>query len=147
MCLVLGARPTTKDVGAFLHPASEVREAARRIDVGTDWLNDTVTGYLSERGEFHACPDLPHLRVLTAAPEHLPAMKCMAMRMGSEFHDIDDARSLLRCLNLTELDAAPDIISRHDPDERIPQKTIHVLGDMFAMDTPEHRNRAEGPSR
>ena len=73
-------------------------------------------------------------------------MKCMAMRIGSEFHDIDEVRFLLRYLNLTEPDAALDIISRYYPVERIPQKTIYALEDMFAMDTPEDRNKAEAPS-
>ena len=146
MCLVFDARPTTRDVDAFFHPASEVREAARRISFGTDWLNDAVKGYLSERGEFHPCLELPNLRVLTAAPEYLLAMKCMAMRIGSEFHDIDDVRFLLRYLNLTEIDAALDIISRYYPVERIPQKTIYALEDMFAMDTSGDRNRSRAPS-
>ena len=146
MCLVFDALPATKDVDTFFRPASEVREAARRVNSGADWLNDAVKGYLSERGEFHPCLELPNLRVLTAAPEYLLAMKCMAMRIGSEFHDIDDVRFLLRYLNLTEPDAALNIISRYYPVERIPRKTIHALGDMFAMDTPEDRNKAGAPS-
>ncbi len=146
MCLVFDARPTTKDVGAFFHPASEVREAARRINFGTDWLNDAVKEYLSERGEFHPCLELPNLRVLTAVPEYLLAMKCMAMRIGSEFHDIDDVRFLLRYLNLTDVDAALDIIDRYYPVERIPQKTIYALDDLFAMDTPGGRNQLRVPS-
>ena len=146
MCLVFDALPATKDVDTFFRPASEVREAARRVNSGADWLNDAVKGYLSERGEFHPCLELPNLRVLTAAPEYLLAMKCMAMRIGSEFHDIDDVRFLLRYLNLTEPDAALDIINRYYPVERIPQKTIYALGDMFAMDAPEDRNRTGAPS-
>ena len=125
MCLVFNARLTTKDVDAFFRPAREVREAARRVNPGPDWLNDAVKGLLSRRP--HPCLELPNLRVLTAAPEYLLAMKCMAMRIGSEFHDIDDVRFLLRYLNLTEMDAALKIIGRYYPVERIPQETIRAL--------------------
>ncbi|MCY4608891.1 MAG: hypothetical protein OXD40_09880 [bacterium] len=140
MCLVFEARLTTKHVDAVFRPAREVREAARRVNFGTDWLNDAVKGYLSERGEFHPFLELPNLRVLTAAPEYLLAMKCMAMRIGYEFHDIDDVRFLLRYLNLTELDAALEIIGRYYPVERIPHKTIHALEEMFTGTAPELRD-------
>lgn len=144
MCLVFDARLTTKDVDAFFHPAREVREAARRVNLGTDWLNDAVKGFLSERGEFHPCLDLPNLRVLTAAPEYLLAMKCMAMRIGREFHDIDDVRFLLRYLNLTGFDAALEIMGRYYPVERIPQKTICALEDLFDRTSPDPATRFPG---
>lgn len=137
MCLVFDARAATQDVDAFFRPAREVREAARRVNSGTDWLNDAVKGFLSERGEL----ELPNLRVLTAAPEYLLAMKCMAMRIGREFHDIDDVRFLLRYLNLTGLDAALEIIGRYYPVERIPQKTIHALEEMFDQTSPDPATR------
>ena len=70
-----------------------------------DWLNDAVKGYLSDRGDFHPYLESSNLRVLTAAPEYLLAMKCMAMRLGEEFHDEDDVRFLLRYLNLTDYQA------------------------------------------
>ncbi|MDE0241799.1 MAG: DUF6036 family nucleotidyltransferase [bacterium] len=144
MCLVFDARLTTMDVDAFFRPAREVREAARRVNFGTDWLNDAVKGFLSERGEFHPCLELPNLRVLTAAPEYLLAMKCMAMRIGREFHDIDDVRFLLRYLNLTGLDATLEIIGRYYPVERIPQKTIYALEEMFARTSPDPATRSPG---
>ena len=150
MCLVFDARRSTKDIGAFFRPAREVRDAARRIATASalppDWLNDAVKGYLSDKGDFHPYLESSHLRVLTAAPEYLLAMKCLAMRLGEEFRDEDDVRFLLRYLNLTEPDAALDIISRYYPVERIPQKTIYALEDIFAMDTSEDRNKAEAPS-
>ena len=144
MCLVFDARLTTKDVDAFFRPAREVREAARRVNFGTDWLNDAVKGFLSERGEFHPCLELPNLRVLTAAPEYLLAMKCMAMRIGREFHDIDDVRFLLRYLNLTALDATLEIIGRYYSVERIPQKTIYALEEMFSRTSPDPPTRSPG---
>lgn len=140
MCLVFDARLATKDVDAFFRPAREVREAARRVSVGPDWLNDAVKGLLSRR--LHPCLELPNLRVLTAAPEYLLAMKCLAIRIGREFHDIDDVRFVLRYLNLTEMDAALQIMGRYYSVERMPQETIRALEDMFAEAAPEDRNDA-----
>ena len=71
-------------------------------------------------------------------------MKCMAMRIGYEFHDIDDVRFLLRYLNLTELDAALEIIGRYYPVERIPHKTIHALEEMFAGTAPNSGTQSPG---
>ena len=136
MCLVFDARRSTKDIDAFFRPAKEVRAAARRVALAAglsgDWLNDAVKGYLSDRGDFYPYLESSHLRVLTASPEYLLAMKCLAMRLGEEFHDEDDVRFLLRYLNLTEYRAALEIVTRYYPAERLPQKTLCALEEMLA---------------
>ena len=94
MCLVFDARPSTRDIDAYFRPAMEVRAAARAVAAASglpgDWLNDAVKGYLSNKEDFHPYLDLSNLRVLTASPEYLLAMKCLAMRLGAGFHDEDD---------------------------------------------------------
>ena len=104
MCLVFNARPSTKDVDAFFKPAHKIREAAAKVAVKAgvrqDWLNDAVKGYFSDRGEYDTFLDLSHLRVFVARAEYLLAMKCLAMRIGEEFHDVEDVRYLIRFLNL-----------------------------------------------
>ena len=135
MCLVFDARRSTKDVDAFFRPAKEVRAAAQRVALAAgmpgDWLNDAVKGYLSNHGDFHPYLDLSNLRVLTAIPEYLLAMKCFAMRLGEEFHDEDDVRFLLRYLNLTDYRTALEIVTRYYPAERLPQKTLYALEEML----------------
>lgn len=136
MYLVFDARRSTKNVAAFFRPAKEVRAAAQRVALAAgmpgEWLNDAVKGYLSERGDFHPYLDLSNLRVLTASPEYLLAMKCLAMRLGEEFHDEDDVRFLLRYLNLTDYRKALEIVTRYYPAERLPQKTLYALEEMLA---------------
>lgn len=136
MCLVFDARVSTRDVDAFFRPEKELRAAARRVALGSslheDWLNDAAKGFLSDRGEFHPYMERSHLRVLTAAPEYLLAMKCMAMRIGEEFHDEQDVRFLLRFLNLTKYDAALETVGRYYPVEKLPQKTLYALEEMLA---------------
>ena len=56
MCLVFDARLTTKDVDAFFRPAREVREAARRVNFGTDWLNGRRQGILERTGRISPFP-------------------------------------------------------------------------------------------
>lgn len=135
MCLVFNARPATKDIDAFFQPARELREAAARVSVKAgikeDWLNDAVKGYLSDKGEFDTFLELSHLRVYVASAEYLLAMKSLAMRIGEEFHDVDDIRYLIRYLNLKTYKEAQKLISRYYPLERFPQKTLYALEEIF----------------
>lgn len=135
MCLALKARESTVDVDALFEPTQTIREAAARVGaaagVGDKWLNDAVKGFLSPRGDFDSFLELSHLRVFVARPEYLLAMKCAAMRLGAEFHDLDDIRFLLRWLNVTELGEALAIVTRYFDEERLPPKTRLALEEML----------------
>lgn len=135
MCLAYNARPSTQDVDATFRPSVQVREAAARVAVrarvSTDWLNDSVKGYLSEQGDFAHFLQLPHLSILIAKPEYLLAMKCLAFRIGAEFHDEDDIRYLLRNLDIRQYEKAIEVISRYYPTERFPQKTLYALAELL----------------
>ena len=136
LCLALRARPSTRDVDAYFEPTRAIREAAARVaaahDVPDGWLNDAVKGYLSPAGKYRPFLDLPNLRVLTAEPEYLLAMKCLAFRLGGEFHDEADVRFLLRLLAIERYDAAVEVITRYYPLERFPQKTLYALEEILA---------------
>lgn len=135
MCLAYAARPSTLDVDALFRPARQVREAAARVaaraGVQANWLNDGVKGFLSEHGNFRPFLELDHLRVMVAQPEYLLAMKCLALRIGTEFHDEDDIRYLLRHLDVASYEQAVAIVSRYYPLERFPQKTLYALGELL----------------
>ncbi len=135
MCLAHQARPSTANVDGYFVPAARVREAARVVaeEAGVDpeWLNDGVKGYLSDRGEFVPFLELPHLRVMVARPEYLLAMKCLALRLGEEFHDLDDVRFLLRILNVRRASGAREIISRYYPADRFPPKAMFALEELL----------------
>jgi hypothetical protein len=135
MCLAYAARPSTQDVDALFRPPVEVRKAAARVairaGVNPDWLNDGVKGYLSAHGEFAPFLELEHLRVMVAQPEYLLAMKCLAMRIGAEFHDEDDVRYLLRHLNIRNYEHALGVIAKYYPLERFPQKTLYALAELL----------------
>ena len=136
MCLVFDARAATRDVDAVFRPARLVRQAAARValkeGVSETWLNDAVKGYLSPRGDFDPYLELPHLRVFTARPEYLLAMKCASMRLGAEFHDLDDVRYLLRYLNVSTVDTALEIVGRYFDGDTLPAKTRLALEELLS---------------
>jgi hypothetical protein len=135
LCLALKARPSTRDVDAYFEPTRAIRVAAARVaaahDVPEAWLNDAAKGYMSPVGEYKPYLDLPNLRVLTAQPEYLLAMKCLAFRLGAEFHDEADVRFLLRLLGIERYETAVEIVTRYYPLERFPQKTLYALQEIL----------------
>lgn len=135
LCLVHGARASTRDVDAFFKPGKIVRAAAARVaaanDLPENWLNDAVKGFFSDRGTFTVYLDLEHLIVFAADPAYLLAMKCLSARIGEEFHDVADIRYLLRYLNLTHAAEAREIIGRYYPLERFPAKTLYLLEELL----------------
>jgi len=135
MCLALGARDATRDVDALFRPAREVRAAAARVaaraGVPDRWLNDAVKVFLGPRNEFGPFLELPHLRVYAASPRYLLAMKCAAMRLGEEFHDLDDVRYLLRHLDIGTVDEALAIVRLYFEDRDIPPKTRYALEEIL----------------
>jgi hypothetical protein len=131
MCLALDARAATRDVDAWFRPARVIRQAAARVaaraGVPVTWLNDAVNGFLSPRGDFDPYLELPHLRVFVARPEYLLAMKCASMRLGEEFHDLDDVRYLLRYLNISSVEQAMEIVTRYFDEVQLPPKSRLAL--------------------
>lgn len=136
MCLALAARPATRDVDALFTPTAVVRRAAARVaakaGVPDSWLNDAVKGWLSPRGDFDSFIEKPNLSVFVARPEYLLAMKCVAMRLGEEFHDLDDVRYLLRYLNVATPAAALAIVEQYFDPSAIPLKTRLALQELLS---------------
>ena len=138
MCLALNARDATRNVDALFKPTKIIRQAAARVaaeaNVPEDWLNDAVNGYLSPRGDFDPFLELPHLRVLVARPPYLLAMKCAAMRLSEEFHDVDDVRYLLRYLNISSVCEAIDVVTQYFDESQLLPKTNLALEEILGED-------------
>ena len=136
LCLVFDARPATRDVDAFFKPSKLIRELAVKIaseeELPEDWLNDAVKGYLSDRSDFDLYLEKSNLRVHTASAEYLLAMKCLSMRIGEEFQDLDDVQFLLRYLNISSYEKAVEVITSYYPQKLIPQKTFYALEELLS---------------
>lgn len=128
-------RHATHNLEAYFRPTRIIREAAARVaakaGVPATWLNDAVESYLSPRGDYDPYLELEHLRVFVTRPEYLLAMKCAAMRLGAEFHDLDDVRYLLRYLNVTTVDEALAIVLRYFDEEHTQPKTRLALEELL----------------
>ncbi|MGD1069839.1 MAG: hypothetical protein ABSB15_06835 [Bryobacteraceae bacterium] len=135
MCLVFQARPATKDIDALLVPPGELREAAlavaRRESLPDDWLNDAVKGYFSENGRFEVFEEMSRLRVYVPHPGYLLAMKCLALRLGEEFQDLEDVKVLIRALGLRTVDEAQSLLGLYYPLDRYPAKARYVLEELI----------------
>lgn len=135
MCLVFRSRPATKDIDALLVPAADLRSAAlavaRREGLADNWLNDAVKGFFSADGRFEIFEELSHLRIYAPHPEYLFAMKCLALRIGEEFQDMDDVKTLIGALGLRTFAAAEEILARYYSLDRYPAKARHVLEELL----------------
>jgi hypothetical protein len=139
MVLAFNARSATKDVDAVFEPSAAVRSAAavvaRDLELPSDWLNDSVKGFLSPVGDFSPLPslDLPNLRVQAPTPEYMLAMKVLAARTGSasEQGDIRDIAFLVRLLGLTDADAVIDIVRRYYDPSRILPRSIYLVDEIL----------------
>lgn len=135
MCLLFNARGSTRDVDGVFEPSARIREVAKRVaeenNLPGDWLNDGVKGFMSDAGSFDEYRVLGNLRILAARADYLLAMKCLAMRIGEEFQDLEDVRYLLRYLNINCYKDALETVMRYYPIERFPQKTLYVLEELL----------------
>ncbi len=101
-----------------------------------DWLNDAVKGFFSEHGAFEVFEEFSNLRIYVPHPGYLLAMKCLALRLGEEFHDLGDVAVLIRELRLRTVAEAEYILAQYYDLARYPAKTRYVLEELIgATDT------------
>ena len=141
MVLALKARPSTKDVDAVFVPKDLIYQAAREIEdqygAPEAWLNDAVKGFVSLREKHDPYKELPNLRVFTATPEYLLAMKCLSLRIGRGSSDVEDVRFLIRHLGLSSARDVLDRIEKYYPRNQISPKTQFAVEELFGqLDSP-----------
>lgn len=105
---------------------------AAKLGAPDTWLNDAVKGYLSDRGSWEPFLELSHLKVFHASAEYMLAMKCLAMRTGDAYHDVEDVRYLLRTLGLRRYEDATEILGRYYSLEEFPETAFRTLRELIA---------------
>jgi predicted nucleotidyltransferase len=140
MVLAYSARVSTKDVDALFQPTVEMRDAAREVadqlNLGPDWLNDGVKGFVSSRHDVITgnLPQFSHLRLTMPVPEYLLAMKALAARVAhgpEDAGDLRDLRFLIAHLGLKSGGEVLDVVEKYYPRERITVKTQYVIDAIF----------------
>lgn len=120
MCLAYDARPSTKDVDAIFHPATELRQIIARVGdelkLGPHWLNDGVKGFVVDHAR-QLFFQKSHLQVFVPEPDYLLAMKVLAARADTS--DADDVRFLIKKLGLTQPNQVFKILEQYYPQSRI----------------------------
>lgn len=133
MALAYDARRSTRDIDAVFVPHGIVLDEAHTLAVELGlprwWLNEQAAAYVAPGGDPLAplTFDHPGLRVSTASPEHLLAMKALAARR----RDIDDLRVLVGLLGLTTQEQVIAVCTRVFPDEPLPDRARLILEDLF----------------
>lgn len=135
MVLALKARPSTKDVDAVFAPKEIIYQAAQEVEnlhgAPENWLNDAVKGFISSREEHELFWDLPNLKVYTAIPEYLLAMKCISLRLGRGDTDLEDIRFLIDHLGIKSAVDLFNLVENYYPRNRISPKTQFAMEELF----------------
>ena len=135
MSLVFQVSESNNDVGTYFQPTVKIRTAAMQVaeeeQLERHWLNDSVKGFLSEQGTYQSYLKLSHLKIYCAQAEYMFAMKCLAMRIGEEFQDLEDIKYLIRYLGITTYPQALNFIENYYPLQKIPQRTLYALEELI----------------
>ena len=138
MALAYNTRRATRDLDGVFAPKMIVYEAAARVaarhgeQLGEDWLNDSVKGFLL--GDDPAATvafEHPGLRVRVASPRYLFSMKIAAARVE---RDTDDIAALYRLCGFTGVAEALSYVERTYPHLVILPRVLYLLEELDAAD-------------
>ena len=138
MCLVFKTRESTHDIDAIFEPKQLlydcIKRVAEKMNMPSNWINDSVKGFLSTKADFVPHLELSNLSIMVASPEYLLAMKCLSSRVDHPT-ELGDIQTLITHLGLTTYDEVEEVILKYYPANRFHVKTKYVikeiLGDVF----------------
>lgn len=141
LLFVLDARRATRDVDYVMLEGDAAALSAAAADVGRDaglsgdWFNDAVSIFASDVPDYRLLgdfpPDRPGLRVFSASPEYLLALKLTALRSSLETSDASDAWHLLDACGVEDEPGALAVVERFFPGRPLPRRNALVLADMM----------------
>ncbi|HEV2348497.1 MAG TPA: DUF6036 family nucleotidyltransferase [Terriglobia bacterium] len=126
-------RTATQDVDAMItqghgQVVKAQEEVGAELELPPNWLNEQGTSYLSRLKDFEVFKTYPSegqfgLRVLTATPEYLLAMKLLSFRSD----DIQDVVLLGQRLGISTAEGFLQLIKHYYPEEQVtPEKVAQV---------------------
>lgn len=135
MIVAFNAKPDTRRVRALFMPVALVLEASARVastlDLPPEWLNEGVRKHLEaglEGGSFVADSNL---KVYSARPDYVLALKCASLpfEIGPGVHR--DIRYLLRFLDILNLAEARTVIGRYFNERQLPADIDATLSEIL----------------
>ncbi len=139
--LMFDYRESTQDidfmpVSGDIHRLRELSVSiAREEDIPEDWLNDAVEIFKSDSPDYRLFGEFPvenpGIRVFTATPEYILAMKVMAMRNSLESSDVLDVWHLVDAVNVRSFDDVINIAAKFYPDKEVPKRNSLILMDLM----------------
>lgn len=126
MCLQYNAREFTQNIDAYLSPKEDIEKIAEQIaserNIPLDWINDSVLQFTAENEQLKIFMQLSNLKIYTASPKYLLALKIQSFRIGIS-SDEDDIQFLLNELKITTVQEVIDIIELFFPKGYLNQRT------------------------
>ena len=141
IALLFDYRPSTHDVDFTLRIGDRYPLYDIAMDVGLEqglppnWFNDAVAIFVSDNPETRILGEFPKnnpgIRVFTATPQYLLAMKLQSMRSSLESSDALDVWNLLDACGARTPDEALELARRFYPDKQVERRTELLLKDFF----------------
>lgn len=141
IALLFNYRPSTHDVDFTLRVGDRYPLYDIAMDVGLEqglppsWFNDAVAIFASDSPETCVYGEFPKsnpgIRVFTATPQYLLAMKLQSMRSSLESSDALDIWNLLDACGAHTPEDALELARRFYPDKQVERRTELLLRDFF----------------
>lgn len=139
MLLAFDARESTRDVDAVFVPKTKIYEEASIIademNLPLSWLNDSVKGLISEKGDVttEGMPQWDNLRIMRPTTQYLLAMKCIAARVA-EYDTVGDKKDIIHLCKDLGIRTAEEVFNHVEdyyPSSRIPVKTRYFIEEII----------------
>ena len=115
LTLVFSARDSTRDIDAVFRPKEDMQKIISSIaaekKLPSDWLNDTVKPFVTDKLNFDSYLQYSNLTVSVIDAESLLAMKLTSARHGTK--DMDDCLFLMQRLGITTEKALFDVLDKY----------------------------------
>ena len=125
------ASPPTAHIDAMFQPGEVVRDATRRIAtreaLADDWVHECIRTLMGGGVDSEAYVELSHVRVFLPRPEYVLAVKCAARRLGDDFHEMEDARYVLRAMNVRSAHQALSVVTQYFTERQLAPDTRTAL--------------------
>jgi len=141
LILMFDFRESTRDIdyvqikGGMREMATIAEDIGNREGLPQGWFNDAVRIFVSDRPDYRLLGDFPAanpgLRVFTASPRYVLAMKIDSMRSSLETNDIKDIWNLIDICEIADTEQARGVYREFFPDKPLPKRNDLILEDIF----------------